>query len=237
MLHESKGMTISVRISKEVADSFDKLSKLMQINKSDFLRVCIEKLCKDNQLYLEHTYKEKEYIEMIKVAMSKISPEKIIVENGSWETVKDVAILMLCDLLFKYSEVFDTWFGILVDYGLLDKNSKGTLREEFSEGLIQLEDIGFILSPTRGPADVEELIIQDFWWDELETKRISLLLATKTAIEMSSAEAIISEVVARTSKIEREPTIIVLDAQGKFKRSGAVIITPAEWEKVSKRKN
>lgn len=233
-----KDVTVSARIPQQLSDKFDKLSELMKVNKSDFIRACIEKLCKDNRLYLEHIDKVKTYIESIKSAMSKISHKKIIVENGSWKDMNDVTIVMFCDLMFRYSsEVFDAWFDILVNYGLVQERDKNEVREEFSDGLIGIGDIGFILSSVHPITEVEELINEPLWWDELETKKISLLLATKKAIGRFSAEAIIDKVIDATSRFEGEPTVIVLDAQGEFKRSGAVIITPAECEKVSHRKS
>jgi len=235
MHDKSNDVIISVRVPKELSRSFDRLSKLMKINKSDFIRACIEKLCKDNQIYLDHAEKVKEYIQAIKSAMSKVSSDKIIVENGSWENASDEAILMLCDLLLKYSNrVFDMWFKILVDYGLADESQREKARENTDEGLIGVEDIGFILSKVKAPIEVEELITEEFWWDELEMKKISLLLATKKSIEKFSAETLINEVITRTSKIEKEKTIIVVDAKGEFKRSGSIIITPVEYELISK---
>lgn len=234
----SKGMTISIRLTEETADSFDKLSELMQINKSDFVRACVEKLCKDNRIYLEHMDEMKQYGDFIRAEMSKISEEMIVVKNGSWETAKDNALLMFCDLMFMWSEkVFDAWFNILVEYGLSEINYKGTAKEELSDGLIQLEDFGFILSPAKIAIDPEELIEDDKWWDEIEFKKASILLATKQVIEKYSAEYIVKEVLDKTAKAKQEPTIIVVDAAGKFKRSGSVIVTPAEIEKVSKMKN
>lgn len=231
----SKDVTISVRLTKETADLFDKLSGLMQINKSDFLRVCVEKLCRDNRLYLEHVDKIKQYSKFIKAEMSKISEDMIIVKDGSWKTVNDNALLMFCDLLFVWSnKVFDTWFNILVEYGLADVDYKIKMKDQFSDGLIELEDFGFLLSPTKITVDAEALIEQQKWWDEIEFKRISLLLATKRAIERYSAEYIVKEVLDRTAKVEQEPTKIVVDAAGRFKRSGTRIVTPAEYEKVSK---
>jgi len=235
MSHTSNDVTISVRISRELSTSFDRLSKLMKINKSDFIRTCIEKLCKDNQMYLEHAEKVKEYIETIKLAMSKIPPEKIIVKNGSWKTMKDETILMLCDLLLRWSErAFDAWFETLIDYGLANENDREKAREDTLEGLIKIEDIGFILSKVKAPIEVETLITEEFWWDDLEMKRTSLLLGIKKAIEKFSVETLIDEVITRTSRIEKEKTVIVVDAEGEFKRSGSVIITPAEYEKLSK---
>ena len=231
----SKDVTISVRLTKETADSFDKLSNLMQINKSDFLRVCVEKLCKDNKIYLEHVDKIKQYSRFIKAEMSKISEDMIVVKDGSWKTVNDNALLMFCDLLFIWSsKVFDTWFDILVEYGLADVGDKRIAKDRFGDGLIELEDFGFILSPAKITVDVEALIEEEKWWDEIEFKRISLLLATKRAIEKYSAEYIVKEVLDRTAKVEQEPTKIVVDAAGRFKRSGTRIVTPAEYEKVSK---
>lgn len=231
----SKGMTYSVRLSKTMANAFDRLSKLIQINKSDFLRVCIEKLCKDNRLYLDHIDKVKQYTEYIRTEMSRISSKKIVVENGSWETTKEVSILMLCDLLLRWTdEVFDSWFNVMLDYGLIDKDDKSEAKQTFSDGLIFVEDIGFILSPTRIATDVKALIEDDVWWDDLETKRVSLLFATKMAIENHSAEKLVDCVIKRTSKEEGEATIILVDAKGGFKRSGSIILTPAEYEKISK---
>lgn len=235
MSSRSNDVIISLRIPRKLSESFDRLNKLMKISKSDFIRACIEKLCKDNQIYLKYAEKVKEYIQAIKSVMSKVSSDKIILENGSWETASNEAILMLCDLFLRYSDkVFDTWFKILVDFGLADENQREKAREDTIEGLIEIEDIGFILSKTKAPIEVEELIVEEFWWDQLETKRISLLLAMKRSLEKFSAEALINEVIAKTSKIEKEKTIIVVDAKGEFKRSGSVIITPVEYETISK---
>jgi len=81
--------------------------------------------------------------------------------------------------------------------------------------------------------DVKELIEEELWWDELEIKRVSLLLATKKAIEKYSAEKLVDEVIERTSEREGEPTVIVVNAKGEFKRSGSTIVTPAEYKKIS----
>ena len=230
-----KGVTFSVRLPKATADAFDRISQLMQINKSDFLRVCVEKLCRDNKLYLDHVDKVQQYISFIKTKMSRIPTEKIIIENGSWETASEVAILMLCDLMFVWSEkIFNLWFSIMKEYGLAKEGDKSKWRETFSNGLVLIEDIGFLLSPTRIATDVEELIKNEFWWDELEIKKISLLLAVKRAIEKYSAENLVDEIIKKASKEEQEPTVIIIDAKGRFKRSGSVIVTPAEIEKLSK---
>jgi len=233
-MESGKVVTYSVRLPKKVAESFEKISELMQINKSDFLRACIEKLCNDNKLYLDHADKVRYYIDYIRDRMSKISRNKIIVENGSWETASDISILMLCDLLFQWTdEVFNLWFNTLVSYKLLDKEDFPDVKKYYSDGLILVEDIGFILSSSRVQTDVKELIEEELWWDELEIKRVSLLLATKKAIEKYSAEKLVDEVIERTSEREGEPTVIVVNAKGEFKRSGSTIVTPAEYKKIS----
>ena len=231
----SKGATISTRLTQKTGEAFDRLSELMQINKSDFVRICVEKLCKDNRIYLEHMEKTKQYSDFIRREMAKISEDMIVVKDGSWKTVTDNALLMLCDLLFRWSsKVFDTWFSVLVEYGLTEGSRRDAAKEEFEDGLIALEDIGFILSSMKAAVDIEALIEDEKWWDEIEVKKASLLLATKQAIQKYSAEYIIKEVLERTAKYEQEPTIIVVDAAGKFKRSGSIIKTPAEYEKASK---
>ena len=237
-MSESKSVTVSVRLKPETGDAFEKLSDLMQVNKSDFVRICVEKLCKDNKIYLEHMDKMKEISDFIRAEMSKISEDMIVVKEGLWKDVDDNALLMFCDLLFRWSnKVFDTWFNILVDYGLTKIEKRDAVREEFEDGLIQLEDFGFILSPAKIAVDIEALIEDEKWWDDIEVKKTSLLLATKQAIEKYSAEYILKDVLERTAKYEQEPTVIVVDATGRFKRSGSIIMTPAEYEKVSKIKD
>jgi len=234
----SRGVTQSVRLPKKTAISFDRISELMQINKSDFLRVCIEKLCKDNKLYLENADKIEQYIELFRTEMSKISEKKIIVQNGSWKTTKDVSILMLCDEMVRWSDkVLNACFEIFVENELADEDSKATFEEDYDNGLILVEDIGFLLSPTRTVADPEVLIEAEIWWDDLETKKIVLLLATKKVIEEYSADKLVDDVINESSKEAKEPTIIVVDAEGKFRRSGSALLTPVDCIAVSKLKS
>jgi len=229
-----KSNIVSIRLESNLFECFDQLSKATQFNKSEFLRECIEKLCKDNIFYLAHYQKIKQYIDDIQKEMIKLPENLVKIENGTWNTMKDISWFMLCDFLFHYSEkVFNAWLEICAENNIIFYNEDGEpIIEYLEEDLFDLEDILFLITPQKQAINIKELISDSQWTDEVENKKISLLLAVRKAIQEHTALNIINEAITRIAEEEGTMVRIKIDAEGKFSKSGTTLITPVEYEKI-----
>ena len=96
-----KMCTVSVRIEDDLIRSFEVVSNLLNISKSDFLRACIEKLSFDNNALIDHYPKMSEYVQYIKNELAKLPSDMIEVINGTWADVNDKIIVIFCDEFWK----------------------------------------------------------------------------------------------------------------------------------------
>ena len=116
---QSKLTTVSVRVEEDLLNRVETVSNLLSISKSDFLRACLEKLCRDNRILVEHENKVAEYACYVKEEFSKLPADLIEIKNGTWNDLSESTITMLCDELWKWSEaVYNFWVEFTGDYSL-----------------------------------------------------------------------------------------------------------------------
>lgn len=241
MIDKAKITTMSVRVEEELMKQVDKVTSIIPMNKSDFLRSCLEKLCRDNKMLLDHYDKFPEYIEFIKNELRKLPENMIRITNGSWDNVKESTILIICDLLWQSSEiVFDNWKKLVDKYGLT-RERKGEDMSDFSKvkesnGLLALEDIVFVFAEKSGQVervDLPLLLNETNWIGQVEADMISLSYAVKTAFEDTRARVIIKKFLEKAEEEDQEEHLrLVIDAKGGFRRSGYVLHLPVYTEKM-----
>jgi len=225
-----KSGVVSVRLTPKVYEEFSKVCGLLQLNKADFLRGCIEKLCYENEIILKHHDKTEEYIEFIKNEFSKLPRDKIEVENGSWDTVEDVSIFIFFVELWSSSEkVWNCWYDTFGDYEFFDE--EGEEVKGFREShLFDPIDIGLLLVKRKTGIDIPDLLEADIWCDTIENKKISLVMAVKNAIEKFSAEDVLNDSLKRISREFGAPVKAIVNAKGEFKRTGDFLLSPVKFE-------
>jgi len=238
MVKKSKMTTVSVRIEDELMKRLDAITNIIPINKSGFIRSCLEKLCNDNQMLIDHHHKVDKYIDFIRNELSKLLTDMIVVKNGSWKEVKESTILILCDELWGTSKIiFDNWSKLLDKYDLkteiTDSSEDGEPRS-----LLDLGSIALLLVEKAGQVeqpDIQLLISEEDWTDDLEMHRVSLSYACKKAFEKQSPQKIIREYLEKESARKKEgPQRLVIDAKGRFRRSGSLLYLPVDTEEIPK---
>ena len=238
MVDLTKMSTISARIEETLAQQFENVANMISINKSDFIRSCIQKLCTDNAILLQHCDKVPEYMNYVKEELSKL-PERIIkVKNGSWKDVKEATLFLLLDEFWKTSpSFFNNWKQILEEYHLTPSMEI----EEFSDakesdGLLGLDSIVMLMAEKSGQmelADMPTFLRGSDWVDEIEVDRISLSYACKKTFEKLSATTILNDYLdSERIKKESGPLRVVIDASGTFRRSGSVLYLPVDTAEI-----
>jgi hypothetical protein len=238
MSKQSKVATFSVRVEDNLAKRLDVVSSIVPINKSDFLRSCLEKLCDDNQMLIDHCPKINEYLHLIKKEMSRLPRDLVVVKNGSWTDVEESTIIFLCDQLWKSSKlVFDNWRKLIDSY---DLETKGRITD-FSKavesgGLLDLESVVMLLaekSKKLEHPDIPMLISKGSWIDDTEANKVSLAYACKKAFEEQTAEKVLKEALENAKLQKKEgPQQLVVDAKGIIRRSGSVLHLPVTIETI-----
>lgn len=231
----SRESVISFRLEKSLAECFDKVCSIQRMGKTALLTACIRKLCMDNEIELKHYGKIPEYIVFIKNGFAKLSPNMLIVKNGTWKNMTESTIVAFCDELYAHSKtVWKLWNETFGKYGFVNASEKPA-DEYSSELLLTLEDIGFLSVERRPIVDPEDAIDSDFWADDTESKKISLVFAVKEAIERYGAKKIWLEALKDSERLEKGKTIWELDAKGKFFRSGSTLYSPVVHHKVGEK--
>jgi hypothetical protein len=233
--------TISVRVEDELMKRVDKVTDIVSFNKSDFLRACLEKLCSDNKLLVDHFDNLPQYFGFIRNELSQLPVEMIKVTNGSWKEVTDSTILILCDELWKTSEiVFNKWLSLSNKYNLT-RTIEGVEIVDFSQatgsdGLLDLSSLLFHAAEKSGQVaqvDIPVLLNNENWIDNVEADRIILSCSVKEAFEEQPARTIIRKYLEEMEEEKHEePLRLVIDAKGTFRRSGSVLYFPVSTEKI-----
>jgi metal-responsive CopG/Arc/MetJ family transcriptional regulator len=226
--------TISVRIEDELLKELETVSKIMCISKSDFLRACIVKLCSDNQPVLDHTPRMNEYIEFIKNETAKLPSDMVVVEHGTWKDVKESTIIMMCDELWKKSDlIYDEWIKFMDEY---DYEPRPKIKRE--EGLLSIASIAMITAKKSGiisGIDIIGIINNPTWSESVEFDKIALAYSTKKAIEEKTAKEVFNSYLVKESAEHGEKHRLVIDARGTLRRSGTYLYLPVDTEPVKKK--
>ena len=232
-----KQTTISVRLTNDLLKKFDAVTELMPLGKSDFIRGCIEKLCDDNELLMDHSNQADLYLDFIKKEIAKLPENMVIVKNGSWKDVSNPTIVILCDGLWTTSKsVFNEWQKITEKYDLEYEEFSDFSDAEESEGLLGLEDIALIVTrktTSIEPSDIPLFLKQEMWSDEMEIKKVLLSYAVKKTFEKESAKEIVKKhLESEETRKKMKPLRLVIDAKGEFRRSGGLLYLPVDTEKI-----
>jgi len=232
-----KQTTISVRLTDDLLNKFDAVTKIMPLNKSDFVRGCIQKLCGDNKLLIDHSTQVDQYLEFVKKKISKLPANMILVRNGSWRAVSNSTILIVCDELWRTSKfVFKEWQKLEKKYGIEHEKVSNFSDAVKSEGLLDLEDIALMTTKKTTSielSDIPFLLQQGMWSDSTEIKRVSLSYAVRQALAKASAKKVAEEYLkSEETRRNMKPLRVIIDAQGEFRRSGGLLYLPAFTEKI-----
>lgn len=243
MVEHGKMSTISVRVEAKLSNQFEAVANIIQINKSDFIRSCLQKLCEDNKILLDHYDKVPEYLNFVKGELSKLPQDIIVVKNGSWKDVKESTLLLLFDEFWKTSPlVFENWQKFIEEYELTNERVEAI--SDFSEakesdGLLGLDSIIMLMAEKSGQVeqvDLPPLLASQDWVDSIEVDRISLSYACKKAFEKVSARTIVSDFLdAERIKKGCGHLRVVMDASGSFRRSGSILYLPVDTEEREKK--
>jgi len=209
-----KQTTISVRLTDDLLEKFDTVTTILRLGKADFVRGCIQKLCDDNAVLIDHHTNINEYVDFIKKELAMLSQDLLKVENGSWKDVKDSTIFLLCSEFWRTSKtVFSSWKKLIEEYNVLVRAFK-----EFSK---DLEEWWVHTSFTFEGAQIENVVdlIDDpeehAWLDYSAILNTTYSYATKKAIEETSAEKIVRDLLETEEKREnKRPLRLVLNARG-----------------------
>jgi len=238
---QSKMSTISVRIEGELGKKIDVATNIMAISKSDFIRSCLEKLCDDNQLLIDHHSDIPKHINYIRQELAKLPSNIVTVKNGTFNDVTEPIILLLCDELWKSSKpVFDNSLALLEKYNLVRTDMPLTFEQaRESDGFLGLDTIIMFLAEKSGKVsqvDISKLLKENKWIEGVEADRVVLSSACAKAFAEHTAQAIIMDYLKkeRASK-GGAPIRLVIDAKGRFRRSGTFLYFPIDTEEIPKR--
>jgi len=232
-----KQTSISVRLTDDLLNKFDAVTKIIPLGKSDFIRGCIEKLCDDNELLTDHSRQVDQYLEFIKKESSKLPENMVIVKNGSWRDVSNSTIIILCDELWRATKpVFSEWQKLSKKYGIEHEEASDFSDAEESDGLLGLGDIVMMVTKKTtsiDPSDISFFLEQQMWSDSTEINRISLSYAVKKAFEKTSAKNVVKKYLKHEeTRKNTKPLRVVIDARGEFRRSGTLLYLPVDTEKI-----
>lgn len=238
MTKQSKMSTISVRIEEELMKRVDTATNIMAISKSDFIRSCLEKLCDDNQLLIDHYDKIPRYIEYIRRELGKLPPKFATVKNGTIENVKEPTIMYLCDELWRSSKpVFDNWLALLKEYDLKRENTPDNFEQaKESDGLLGLDTMIMFMAEKSGKVsrlDAPRLLREPDWIENTEMDRVALSYACWKAFTEHTAQAIIEDYLNKERALKKGTAIrLVIDAKGGLRRSGNFLYLPIDTEEI-----
>ncbi len=241
MVDKAKMTTISARVEEDLLVLFDRVAEALSINKSDFLRACLDKLCHDNRILLDHCDKVPRYLAFIKNELKSLPPDLIRIKNGSWDDLKDSVILLLCNDLWQSSRVvFNKWKELADRYNIFRELEEEEITEfsqaQDSEGLFSLEAIVFVLAEKSGQVertDLQVLLSKKYWLSGIEADIVSLSYAVKEALESQPAQVLIRKFLEIVEEEKGDaPMRIVIDATGGFSRSGYTLHLPISYEKM-----
>lgn len=230
--------TVSVRVEKELLHRLDTVTTIIPISKSDFLRTCLEKLCDDNQILVDHSHRAEEYIAYIKDELSKLPENIVLVKNGTLTEVKESTILILCDELWRFSEpVYNAWLKLLKEYDI-ETAITDFAKAEQSQGVLDIGDIAMLLVEKKGSIerpDIRILVEEQYWGEQMEIQRVSLSYACKKAFEEKSSRVIIHDYLEKEKKRKKERRQrLVIDAKGTCTRRGSLLYLPVHTEEIQK---
>ena len=230
-----KGQVISVRIPEDLAKKFNEIAKFLPMNKTDFITECIKKLVNDND-FLMHYYPETDdLLRIIKKEIKKVRKTHLQVENGFIRDINELAIFSLCDFLFSSSkEYWQTMKDVLANLKKEWKIEIGQGEELFQEFkgdfLFDMEDISLMILPKEMFVPAEDLVEDIKWSDSLEIKKLLLLLAAQQFIKKYNLDEIISKIIDEENKSKKEKHILIIDAEGNFRRGKDFLYNPVYLE-------
>lgn len=232
-----KQTTISVRLADDLLSKFDAVTRILPLGKSDFIRACIQKLCEDNELLVDHSHKVDQYLESIKKEISKLPENMLIVRNGSWKDVSNSTILILCDELWKTSKsVFSEWQKLTGNYEIKHEHIPDFAAAEESDGLLDLGAIALLATKKKTSIEPTDLLLfleDELWSDQFEISRISLSYSVNKVLEQKLAEKVIRDYIKSEERTKRvKPLRVSIDAKGEFRRSGGLLYLPVKTEKI-----
>lgn len=85
------------------------------------------------------------------------------------------------------------------------------------------------------PEDIPVTLEKSMWINALEADKISLIMAVKTSFMKESAETILNRYLQKEKAPRSGPFRFVIDAKGKFRRSGDWLYFPVRTESVRER--
>jgi len=232
---ETRRNTVSARVSPETYSKFEIVCKILKIDRSSFIKSCVEKLVTDNQFLLDTFDQTDMLIRYVKETLSKLPSDLVVVKNGSWDKVHESTIIVACDGLWSTSEkVWSIGMELCKKYRL-DLVEEETSRSFAGEDMFDLADLGLLALPSEKTTDATDLIEpyeSSLWTDQLELKKNVLLISAVEAIKKHSALKILEEafeyVASKCSeRLPPKSHVLEIDASGKFTRSGDSLVVPA----------
>jgi len=226
---EPKGVVTSVRLPQSTSQAFQRVCELMNIDKTDFIRKCIDKLCDDNRLLLDHSDKVQDYMVELRKSLSNIPTDKIRVKNGNWDTVDDKSVLFVADTLFRTRTVWEAHKNLSDRYGLSSERDR--FKDYTGDEYFDVADIGFLMVPRSG-GSIRSLLEESTWIDQFEFVRIALILSVREALTKCSLENIVDELLGMEAKQRGRKLRLVVDASAGVRRSGNTLVTPVDFEEL-----
>ena len=252
-----KEYVISVRIPNELGKEFDNVADFLPLNKTDFITECVRKLVDDNLFLMENHHIMIEIIEDIRQELKKVPEKYLKVIHGTVENINDIAIISLCDFLFvSYKDFRESMKGVksyfekdiefLLDMGA---DSFGEFKDEF---VLTTEEISLMMLPKQLQIPAEEIIHDKKWSDLLETKKMFLLLAADDLFAFHTSQKIISSIISepneRKTSLKKvisdiikeaderrdEEHILIIDAEGRFRRGKDMVYYPVYLETIER---
>lgn len=234
-----KEYVISVRIPNNLGEEFDKVASFLPLNKTDFITECVRRLVFDNKFLMDSNQKIEEIIEYIKDELARVPKKNLKVINGNIDLMSNIAIYSLCDFLFSASE--DYWKSMTEIKKNLEKkfhvivgDDEDLFKEYTGEFILDMEDISLMMLPKPMHIPAEDLVYDDKWSDTLETKKMLLILAIDKLLEIHSLKKIISDIIKEENKIKNDEHVLIIDAQGRFRRGKDIVYNPVYLETVEK---
>ena len=154
-----------------------------------------------------------------------------------WADVSDFLVIMLCDMLWKTDLVYKYWVDFRKSYNLTESKTKQSEAEQPRE-LFALEEFVFLSAEKSGimpPEDIPRTLEQPNWINALESDKISLIAAVKSAFLEESAETTINNYLQNRRTQKSGPVRFVIDAKGKFRRSGDWLYFPVRTELIKEK--
>ena len=236
--------TIAARLPPELYEKFSKVCSIAKVDRSSFLKTCVEKLANDNEIFLDNFEKTGSLIKVIKKELADLPKSLVVIKGGNWNKIPETVLYVACDEICSNSKMAwkifeDTW----EKYGLKLEDDEGVQKEFGGGDVLDLSDLGLMALPTEKVNDPWAIIDgQDLWADQLEVRKITLLLAVSEAFVKLSARRVVEETLNYRASIclEKVPMkghVLEIDSRGRFARSGGTLIVPAGIEHKKDRGN